>query len=158
MGTNYYAIPKISDTEKCVLKELVDIEDFEQLAIELPKEYHIGKSSMGWCFSLHVLPEYNLNSLDEWVTFLKNCNIRNENGNYITLDELLKVITKRENETDFNKPFKFNKFTPYKNWKEFFNSNNAEPGPKGLLRSQIDGKRCIGHGKGTYDYITGEFS
>jgi hypothetical protein len=27
---------------------------------------HIGKSSAGWCFSLHVMPEAGINSLDEW--------------------------------------------------------------------------------------------
>ena len=36
--------------------------------------------------------------------------------------------------------------------------NYAEPGPNGLVRAKINGVHCIGHGEGTWDYITGEFS
>lgn len=50
MGTNYYLHTK-PDCECCG-------RGFEPL--------HIGKSSGGWCFSLHVMPEDNINTLDDW--------------------------------------------------------------------------------------------
>lgn len=31
---------------------------------------HIGKSSAGWCFSLHVIPELGLNDWPEWEAWL----------------------------------------------------------------------------------------
>ncbi len=50
MGTNYYLHEK-PDCECCG-------RPFEAL--------HIGKSSSGWCFSLHVMPEDMINTLDDW--------------------------------------------------------------------------------------------
>lgn len=95
MGTNYYAIPKVTDKLKTKLKQLIDDECFEQLEYELPYELHIGKSSAGWCFSLHVIPEKGLNNLDDWVEFLTKCNIRDEYGKKIKIRDLLNTITKR---------------------------------------------------------------
>jgi hypothetical protein len=36
--------------------------------------------------------------------------------------------------------------------------NYSERGPNFLLRHRVNGRHCIGHGPGTYDYIAGEFS
>ena len=35
-------------------------------------ELHIGKSSVGWYFSLCVYPERKINSLDDWKKLLTN--------------------------------------------------------------------------------------
>lgn len=51
MGTNYYLEPK--PPCQCCGRP------FEQL--------HIGKSSAGWCFALHVIPERGIKDLDDWV-------------------------------------------------------------------------------------------
>jgi len=56
MGMNYYVEEKPA-CECCGCK-------YEQI--------HIGKSSAGWCFSLHVIPEMGLNNLEDWVNFLKD--------------------------------------------------------------------------------------
>jgi hypothetical protein len=39
----------------------------------------------------------------------------------------------------------------------FHRDNESVEGPNGLLRAAIGGS-CIGHGEGTWDLITGEFS
>ena len=44
---------------------------------------------------------------------------------------------------------------------ERLDRNYAELGPGNLIRSRIDHERthgCVGHGEGTFDYISGEFS
>ena len=53
MGTNYYLY---EGSEACPTCK----RPFEPL--------HIGKSSAGWCFSLHVIPEEGINTLDDWRT------------------------------------------------------------------------------------------
>ena len=113
-------------------------------------DLHIGKSSGGWCFSLHVIPERGLNTLDDWKTFLdgerKRIPVYDEYQRPITITELLDTITarswpKRPESYGFD-----------------YASNHAVPGPNGLVRSRVDGSHCVGHGEGTWDLITGEFS
>ena len=50
MGTNYYLYQK-PDCECCG-------RPFEPL--------HIGKSSAGWCFALHIMPEDGISTLLDW--------------------------------------------------------------------------------------------
>lgn len=108
-------------------------------------EKHIGKSSAGWCFSLMTYPAEGINRLEDWEVFLQDKEIRDENWTPITLDELLHIISGRK----FGRPEK----NP-----EWFEQNNAEPGPNNLARHTIDGAHCIAHGEGTWDYMIGEFS
>lgn len=114
MGTNYY-LHKKEDCECCG-------RPFPPL--------HIGKSSGGWCFSLHVIPEDNIRTLDDWrhLWMAEGTLIRNEYGERISVDEMEKTITKRS-------------------WRGNFPT-----------RHDLDGYHCIGHGEGTWDYIVGEFS
>ncbi len=113
---------------------------------------HIGKSSMGWCFSLHVFTEEEdgPTNLEEWINMFSAIDtiIKNEYGDTISSTEMVSIICDRGSFVSPTKP---------KNdiW---FKNNYAEPGPNGLTRSKIDGIHCIGHGTGTWDYITGEFS
>ena len=136
MGTNYY----------------VNKEDICEYCGRGGEELHIGKSSAGWHFGLHVIPNEGINNLEDWKKFWKGKRIRDEYGRTITAKEMLKVITERKSNNDWNKkPFMYN------GWVDFHNQNNSERGINGLVRCKI-GSHCIGHGEGTWDLITGEFS
>lgn len=126
------------------------------------EELHIGKSSCGWCFSLHVYPE-NVTlpqNLEDWKKILSAGKIRNEYGDALTADEMIDKITNRSHPEPLgamdSKPK--SAIWPYENAADFYQKNYAEPGPNNLLRHKIDGRHCIGHGEGTYDYIRGDFS
>ena len=135
MGTNYYAERAAGDPcSHCG-------------RFEVAERLHIGKSSAGWCFSLHVIPERELNSLEDWKEYLRqpNITIEDEYGRRHTLSELLDRITDRSRMT---------RDVPTEQWLRL---NHAVPGPNGLVRHQI-GQYCVGHGEGTWDLIPGEFS
>ena len=114
MGTNYYLHQK-PDCECCG-------RSFEPL--------HIGKSSGGWCFSLHVMPEDHINSLDDWRALwtAPGAYIRNEYGERVSIADMEMIITVRH-------------------WR------GSAP-----ARHGVDDRHCVGHGEGTWDYITGDFS
>lgn len=114
MGTNYYwhAEPPCSECGR----------PHEKL--------HIGKSSGGWAFALHVIPERGINSLDNWRTLWakEGSYIRNEYGDKVSVADMEHTVTKRT-------------------W------HTGE-----LLRATIDYRHCIAHGDGTWDHILGDFS
>jgi hypothetical protein len=147
MGTNYYLHPR-ADCECCG-------RPFEPL--------HIGKSSRGWCFSLHVIPEDGINNLDDWRErwSQRSAFIRDEYGSPVTAEQMESTITERGRSGSdaswdrFGSGFPFSR---YLNEEHFHRNNNSERGPNFLLRHRVDGRHCIGHGPGTYDYIVGEFS
>lgn len=136
MGTNYY-IESEPDCPTCG-------RPFEQM--------HIGKSSAGWCFSLHVIPELGLNGLEDWKKYWKGKTIRNEYGGEITEEQMVSIITERS----WPDRKSSDSFKPY--YTSMLEKNHVVEGPNGLLRHKIDGVHCIGHGEGTWDLITGEFS
>lgn len=107
---------------------------------------HIGKSSGGWCFSLHVIPEEGINSLADWQKrwSLPGFVIRDEYGDTHTSEQMLSVITVRA----------WGRAQQSASW---YAQNHAVPGPNGLARHQI-GRYCVGHGEGTWDLIPGDFS
>lgn len=132
MGTNYY-LHKKPACECCG-------RSFEPL--------HIGKSSGGWCFTLHVIPEDNINDLDDWRTRwnVPGAFIRNEYGEKVSISDMEDIITKRS-------------------WAKvpsegaaWYTANHAEPGSNNLARHLVDGRHCVKHGAGTWDCVTGEFS
>ena len=104
---------------------------------------HIGKSSGGWCFSLHVIPEDNINDLDDWRVLWNEPGsfIKNEYGEKVSVANMEDIITNRS-------------------WAKIPSDGavHAEPGPNNLARAIVDGRHCIKHGAGTWDCITGEFS
>jgi len=122
---------------------------------------HIGKSSVGWCFALHVYPG-EIDTLEDWLKRLYgNGYIQDDYGDEITLDALIKLITKR---SAAPVPARFNGCGHlYKTrgkpmtQQEFLDKNSAVLGPNNLLRYRL-GNGCIGHGDGTWDYLTGDFS
>jgi hypothetical protein len=158
MGTNYYfRKPLTNYCEHCGRSDP-------------PEELHIGKSSAGWCFSLHVHPEQDICSLADWETIWPAGAIFNEYGEELSPSEMLGVITGRLFDKDWDsdwwapKPFgttlggKPFTLPGYASEASFHRSNGSERGPNGLLRHRVDGHHCIGHGPGTYDYIAGDFS
>ena len=80
MGTNYYLKPK----------------SIFQLHIE--GELHIGKSSAGWPFSLHVYPEKGINTFKDWEKLLVSgfYIIEDEYKNQLELDTFLQRVTQRK--------------------------------------------------------------
>jgi hypothetical protein len=138
MGTNYYEVAQPA-CPHCG-------RDHDQL--------HIGKSSAGWCFSLHVIPAMNLNDWPDWESRLSDGRpIEDEYGKRITLAELREIVTDRGRDgRDWEQsPY------GYPSWPEFHRRNHSQPGPKGLLRHQLS-RWCVGHGAGTWDLLPGEFS
>jgi len=138
MGTNYYL--KTAPCECCGLHD-------ERNTM------HIGKSSYGWCFWLHVGKWLNdledgpeAHNLEDWQALWSRDGwvIVDEEGRTVTPYEMMQIITDR------GRP------TPSTGFD--YHRNSAEPGPNNLARHRIDGKHCLGHGDGTYDYIAGEFS
>lgn len=111
-----------------------------------PDKLHIGKSSAGWCFALHIIPEIGLTDLDAWRERW------NRPGAVIT-DEYDDIITPEKMESNIlNRSWKGSELGS-----RWFALNHAAPGPNGLARHEI-GRYCAGHGNGTYDLMLGEFS
>lgn len=135
MGTNFYAVKATKPPCECCGR-----------AYEIERR-HIGKSSAGWCFSLHVIPEDGINTLNDWRRewSAEGVTIEDEYGAAWTPADMLERIANRC--WPAAKPH-----SP-----QFYEQNGAQPGPDGLLRHRI-GSHCIGHGEGTWDYIVGEFS
>lgn len=112
MGTNYYV-----ETECCP-------------ACKRPgAKLHIGKSSAGWCFALHVDADEGINSLEDWqhIWSAPGSRIVDEYGREHTAEDMLRTITQRV-------------------WK------GETP------KRQTDTRFCVGHGSETYDLVVGEFS
>lgn len=107
---------------------------------------HVGKSSAGWCFALHVYPEDGIHDLHDWIPLFRAGTIRAESGATIATVEMLDIITERTGGPRPSVHFDYGR-------------NYAQPGPQGLIRHQISTENgCIAHGAGTWDCITGHFS
>lgn len=131
MGTNYYL--KSKPCPHCGKAD---------------SERHIGKSSGGWHFSLHVYPEDGIQDLPDWIPLFADplSEIRDEYDVKLSAFEMREVITARSWERGGA-------------WTEKdYADNHAEPGTKGLVRHKLDGLHCIKNGVGTWDCIVGEFS
>ena len=81
MGTNYYV-----KTNDKVFKDGFDVDEI----------LHVGKSSYGWYFSLHVIPERGINTLRDWLPILQNGVIHNEYGETISYENMLRTIKRDE--------------------------------------------------------------
>jgi hypothetical protein len=115
---------------------------------------HIGKSSMGWCFALHVIHDEGLTTLAAWqVRWGAGGTIRSEYGETIPVVDMLSTIMNRS-----GRPFEISSWPTYRDEADSHAQNHSQRGPNNLLRHRIDGRHCVGHGEGTWDYIAGEFS
>lgn len=131
MGTNYYFTPAhAGPCEHCGRSDSAE-------------ELHIGKSSAGWCFSLHVIPEEGINDLEDWAKLFPTGKIRDEYGQDILASEMVDIITKRSGRGPRVDA-------------AFHRANQSEDGPEGLLRHRI-GPYCTKHGAGTWDCMRGDF-
>ena len=138
MGTNYYL--RLGVCPQCG---------------RAAEELHIGKSSAGWCFALHVGGDCP-SDLPSWyeriqLELARGGRITDEYGEDMSLADLKAEIEERSWTARRNRAL-----VPDES--DFLRSNHAVRGPNGMLRSAIDGRHCIGHGEGTWDLITGEFS
>jgi hypothetical protein len=125
VGVNYFLIGK--ECETCGHKQV---------------ELHIGKSSLGWCFALHQIPEDGLMSLDDWILKWSESDysIINEYGEKISPTDMLRIITRRSG-NNFNIP----------------EDEYSEQGPNGLARHKLKRGWCSSHGVGTWDMMEGWF-
>lgn len=132
MGTNYYLHKQTFPACECCGRPA----EVERL--------HIGKSSGGWCFLLHVEPEEGIHDLLDWVALWRSPGalIRDEYGRETSPEKMLCTIVSRGGEIGASVPLI---------------RGGGEPGPRGLFRTPIAGT-CIGHGEGTWDLKVGEFS
>ena len=123
---------------------------------------HIGKSSHGWCFSLHVIPEEGINSLDDWISWFNKDRtlIRDEYGNIISFERMLDEITNRKINKSIEETYATKSFRiMYSSVEGFHAANGSFTDERTkLLRHKVDGQHCIGNGEGTYDFIHGDFS
>lgn len=135
MGKNYY----VKFLDRC------------QMCNQERTRLHIGKSSDGWCFQLHVIPEMQIGSLWDWVTVWSqpSAYIEDEMGKHVLAGEMLKVILVRGFP---GAP------PPSEEWQK---DNSAQNGPRGMARTLYDGTRCMGHAEGhedaPYDLVAGDF-
>ena len=122
------------------------------------KPLHIGKSSFGWHFSLHVIPEDDINDLDDWKRLWDDpeSSITNEYAEVISKDEMFETITNRRGSKSWDEHEWSNGW--YKTEAQFHRQNRSERGLNNLLRHRVDGDHCIKNGEGTWDCIVGEFS
>lgn len=133
MGTNFYwTIEAKLPGDKCGRPYGVEIR-------------HIGKSSAGWVFALHVYPEQGICDLPDWVDLWKGeGTIKDEYGRIYSVAEMESVILVR-----------FGMRTLPPQAPSWHSINGSEPGPWGLAWAKVDGNRVIGHGLGTYALHTG---
>lgn len=109
---------------------------------------HIGKSSGGWVFALHVYPDEGICDLDDWrrLFAVPGTWIEDEYGSDVAPDYMLEIITERQGPAASVMG------------DDGLAANRAVRGPHNLARARVDGTHCIGHGEGTWDLHVGEFS
>lgn len=82
MDTNYYI--KTGKKEKVICNY-----GCEHMIDEI---LHVGAHSNGWKFCLHIIPEKNINGLNDWKPILQNGKIEDEYGKEISYDDMLNTI------------------------------------------------------------------
>ena len=91
MGMNYY----------CETGRMLEVECDCGFKHMMPETLHIGKSSCGWMFSLHVIPEKGLECWRDWEEVLKDAKrIYDEEGEDVALEELRETVLHRARELD----------------------------------------------------------
>jgi hypothetical protein len=159
MSTNYYLVynETIDNTCPCCGHGIVK-----------KKELHLGKSSSGWTFALHVYPEQGIYT---WADIMYECVyaikdggwIRDEYGTEVEYEMFTGIVEDRGSDKTLSEKVAFMNIPgwhspmAYRSVEEMLQRNNAVAGPNNLLRHKID-QYCIGQGDGTYDYLVGEFS
>lgn len=85
MGTNYYHVKDAKPECECCKRPFETEKD------------HIGKSSVGWVFALHVIPEKGIVGLADWALrwLDRDSHIEDEYGARLTPQEMLSRIVGR---------------------------------------------------------------
>lgn len=159
MGMNYYLVynEKEANTCHCCGHETTK-----------NKELHLGKSSSGWTFALHVYPDQGIHTWGDVLYEVMQATgkggwIKDEYGTEVEIEMFVGIVTERGSDKTLDERVAFMNipgwYSPmaYRSVDELLKRNNAVAGPNNLLRHKI-GNGCIGHGDGTYDYLVGEFS
>lgn len=156
MGTNYYLVynEKIDSICPCCEHEITKY-----------KELHLGKSSNGWTFALHVYPEQGIHTWGDVLYEILHATgkggwIKDEYGTEVETDMFIDIVTERGSDNTIDEMVEKNNrlgFSTVESVGYYLAYNMAVRGPNNLLRHKID-QYCVGHGEGTYDYIVGEFS
>ena len=145
MGTNYYWHEEDTTCPHCQRRDPDEV------------RLHIGKSSGGWCFSLHVDSNKQIYGLVDWLELFSKPNsfIEDEYGERVPVADMIDNITQR----GWSKSFDERNWCSfgYSSEEDFHRRNHSERGPNNLLRHQLS-QYCIGHGEGTWDLMVGEFS
>jgi len=125
MGTNYYYVRECKTCKQDI-------------------KLHIGKSSAGWVFQLHVENDGLVpRDLDDWFELIYSTPfgyIKTEYGDIISPVEIAEVILRRRGPGHST---------------EWLRANGAVQGPDGLARRENNGRIVGGP---TWDEVTGEFS
>jgi hypothetical protein len=100
MGTNYYAIPKVTDITKIEMKLCIDKEDFTTLRDLIPKEIHIGKSSGGWKFLFNHNGWKYYKDLESLKEFLSLNKIFDEYDREIAFEEFWEMVESKQDGID----------------------------------------------------------
>lgn len=113
---------------------------------KLPEEFihllHIGKSSMGWHFSLCIYPEFGINDLDDWERLFDKYEIEDEYGDIISKDIMMDRITRRRGE---------NTQMSNEELEKFCRDNHCELGIEGLFAHKSTSYGEYTRTTGTYD-------
>lgn len=89
MSTNYY----------CETGRMLEVECDCGFKHMMPETLHIGKSSCGWTFLLHAIPEKGLGCWRDWEEVLVGSRrIFNEYGDDVTLEEMRETVLHRARE------------------------------------------------------------
>lgn len=108
---------------------------------------HIGKSSRGWVFALHVGKNEDDATPRTWCSWLRLLTTRpvhiyDEDGTTVTLEQLKEIVLERVGAPGGHTILENTEFDA-----RLF-----------LYRHKIDDRHCLAHGSGSYDLITGDFS
>lgn len=122
MGTNYYAIKKISREKKEKLHKLIDEELFVELIDALPKKIHLGKSSSGWEFFWNHNNWSYYKNKEELIDFLKNSLIINEYEEEVSFNDFWNQ-TQKENRNRSDGSGVINNKEYFTNWNKYHPEN-----------------------------------
>jgi hypothetical protein len=179
MGTNYYAVynghndiapPQAWVDDQGLLERL----DPKVLGgwkgpdnCPEPRFLHIGKSSIGWCFSLHVYPLGGPKNLSDWMAEWcdRGVHIVDEYGERVTASQMLRIISDRSHGHSKDHPedgdsYDHPGYPQGMTYGDYLRRNHAVRGPNGLLRhkaSDLPGRE-VKHPSNlgfTYDHIQG---
>lgn len=142
MGMNYYFRPDDVPAINRNLALCLESRDFD--ADDWTPEIHLGKSSMGWAFLLHVYPG-KIDNWDEMVQYLSSTpgRIANEVGVHVTVADFVSIVESRRETQNRSYRDSYSFYCPKMN----------------LHRSRVNERWCIAnHESLPIDYITGYFS